>query len=116
MLSNLKRIYQQHFQKPSRIFKFSEPENTACFTCDHVMNRDLPILMVAHNTDGCWEFMCGGLGHSEANIKIISLLQATEIDPSVNDLYEMPIGVGAERETIKDKWIPVRLPTDNFES
>jgi hypothetical protein len=39
-------------------------------------------------------------------------MQATEIDPSVNDLYEMPLGVGAERETEKDKWIPVKLPSE----
>src|SRR5262245_2557022 len=97
-------------KKDKTIFKYQEPENMACFTCDHVIDGQRPILYVSHHSeDGTWQFMCGQSDHTEANAKIISLKQATEIDPTINDLYEMPLGVGAERETTKSQWKPFRL-------
>lgn len=92
-------------------FKFKEPENTTCFVCDHVLSKQRPILYAAHDKeDGSWQFLCGQNDHTEANAKIISLKQATEIDLTVNDLYEMPLGVGAERKNKADKWVPFRFP------
>jgi hypothetical protein len=97
-------------KKKKPVFKFNESPNTACFTCDHVLKRERPILYASHySDDGSWQFTCGKSDHTEANAKIISLKQATEIDESINDLYEMPLGVGAERETQTSKWIPFRL-------
>ena len=86
-------------------YKFHDPENTACFVCDHVFNRQKPILHVSHDQeDGYWQFLCGQTKHEEANAKIISLKSATQIDSSINDLFEMPLGFGADRKSIKDKW------------
>lgn len=91
-------------------YKFKEAENTACFVCDHVLSKQRPILYVAHDKeDSSSQFLCGQDDHTEANAKIISLKQVTEIDPTINDLYEMPLGIGAERKNIKNKWIPFRL-------
>lgn len=91
-------------------YKFDAPENTACFVCDHVMHRQRPILFVTHEKeDGYWQFLCGQMDHTDANIKIISLRQATDIDQSINDLYEMPLGIGAERKSVQDKWEPFKL-------
>ncbi len=96
-------------KKQTTTFKFSESENTACFTCDHILSRERPILYASHDAeDGTWQFMCGQEDHTEANAKIISLKQAVEIDETINDLYEMPLGVGAERETKTSKWVPFR--------
>ena len=33
----------------------------------------------------------------------------TEIDQTINDLFEMPLGVAAERETITAKWLPFKI-------
>ncbi len=90
-------------------FKFSDPENKACFTCSHVFSREKPILYVAHDSEGDWQFLCGEEGHAEEDSKIISLKQAVELDSSINDLYEMPLGMGAERRALKEKWVPFRL-------
>lgn len=91
-------------------YKFKEAENTACFVCDHVLSKQRPILYAAHDKeDSSWQFLCGQNDHTEANAKIISLKQATEIDSTINDLFEMPLGVGAERKTTKDKWVTFRL-------
>ena len=91
-------------------YKFNEPENTACITCDHVVVHKKPILYVAHDEDdGCWQFLCGQENHTEANAKIIPLKNATKIDDSLNQLSELPLGCGAERESINDNWIPFKM-------
>jgi len=90
-------------------YKFSDPENTLCFTCNHVVIDKKPILYASHDNEGDWQFLCGQENHSEQNAKIISLKEVTELDQTINDLFEMPTGIGAERETINDKWMPFRL-------
>ena len=91
------------------LYKFKDPESTACFVCDHVLSKERPILYASHDGEADWQFLCGQADHTEDNAKIISLKQVTELDQSVNDLYEMPIKVGAERKTVKDKWQPFNL-------
>jgi hypothetical protein len=74
------------------------------------MYRKRPILHATHEAeDGAWQFVCGFKDHTNSNIKIISLKQATEIDASINELYEMPKGVGAERRSIHNKWVPFKI-------
>ena len=85
-------------------FKFNDKENKAVFTCNHITDDKNPILYVVHDSEGDWQFLCGKNDHTEENAKIISLKQAVEIDNTLNDLYEMPIGVGAERTEIGGEW------------
>ena len=89
-------------------FQFKEAPDTACFSCQHVVTSGQPILSVMHDHDGSWQFLCGQ-DHREADAKIISLKQVTEIDPSINELYEMPAGVGADRATKESEWKPYKL-------
>lgn len=90
-------------------FKFKEPENTACITCRHVIEKERPILYVTHDIeDGSWQFMCGMDDHTTADAKIVSLKNITSIDLTVNDLFEMPLGFGAERKSITAKWEPFK--------
>ena len=91
-------------------YKFKEPKNTACFVCDHVLNKERDILFVTHDKDdSSWQFLCGDDNHTESNIKIISMEQATDLDFTINDLFEMPVGFGAEREAVGSKWNPFRI-------
>jgi hypothetical protein len=56
------------------------------------MNRKRPILHATHEAeDGAWQFLCGYTAHDDLNLKIISIEQGTDIGPSINDLYEMPL-------------------------
>ena len=78
--------------------------------CRHVLNENAAILYVAHDEeDGMWQFLCGADNHETDTAKIIALSQATSIDSSVNELFEMPLGVGAERESKNGKWQPFKL-------
>ncbi|WP_224772854.1 immunity protein Imm33 domain-containing protein [Pelagicoccus enzymogenes] len=87
------------------VFKFSSPENEACFTCKHVLEENKPILYVSHDEeDGGWQFLCGAENHEEEDARIVSLLEIVKIDPRVNALYEMPEGVCAERKSKDGEW------------
>jgi len=90
-------------------YRFKEDKNTACFVCDHVFNKERDILYVTHDlVDSSWQFLCGESDHTD-NAKIISLEQATQLDNSINELFEMPEGVGAEREKKGGQWKPFRI-------
>lgn len=89
-------------------FKFSDSEGKAVFTCNHVTNKKSEILYVTHDSEGDWQFLCGKNDHNEENGKIISLKQAVNIDNTLNELFEMPLGVGAERNKIGEKWHPFK--------
>lgn len=102
-------------KKITSIYKFQDPENTACFVCDHVLNRLRPILHVTHDEDGSWQFLCGYDGHEMSNAKILTLKEVTQLDPTINDLYEMPLGVGADRNSIHDKWKPYKLQSNRMD-
>ncbi len=91
-------------------YKFSEPENTACMVCNHVLNKERPILQVRHDKDqddddysNFWFFLCDQ-EHEEINGRVISMKEATEIDNSINDLHDMPSGKVANRKSTGDKW------------
>lgn len=84
-------------------FKFIGMEEYVCFTCDHVINKERTILFVSHDDDGYWQFLFGSSDHSEENARIISLKEVTELDSSVNDLYELKMNYGARRATKEHK-------------
>ena len=90
-------------------FKFKEPLDTAVFTCTHVVDDNHSILLVTHDHDGDWQFLCGHGVHGEEDARMMSLAQAVELDNGLNGLFEMPVGVGAERKDEGDKWVPFRL-------
>ena len=91
-------------------FKFQDDPNTACFVCDHVFNKERPILFVSHDEeDSSWQFLCGQDDHNDNSAKIISLKQAVELDETINELYEMPVGIYAEREEVGKKWTVYKM-------
>lgn len=90
---------------------FDEPGNTACFTCDHVLEHKRPINYVVHDIEGDWQFLCGEEGHDESNIRIIALDQALQIDASVRLVASMPGGKSAKRRNTNEKWTIFEDPT-----
>lgn len=103
-------LFGQNKSKSDEIeFKFKESKTKACFVCEHVFNKSRPILYVTHDSDGDWQFLCGESEHTVENAKIISLMQVVELDKTINDLFEMPKNVGAERENVTQKWKPFKL-------
>lgn len=93
------------FKKSKKIaFPFTDSPNTATFTCCHVLNKERPILYVAHDEDGYWQFLCGA-EHSEEEARIVSLLEILQLDPGVSDLAQMERGCYAESNDENSPWV-----------
>ena len=66
------------------------------------------VLYVTHDADdGCWQFLCGG-EHTTEDAVVVGMGEIVRIDPSVNDLFEMPEGLGANREEVNGEWKPFK--------
>ena len=85
-------------------FPFSDKPNTACFTCNHVLEEHRPILFVSHDEDGYWSFLCGG-SHLEKDLRLVALSEILELDDSVTGLSHLDYGGYAEKEDEQGKWI-----------
>jgi len=87
-----------------REYKFKESQNTACFTCKHVLDGNADILYVSHDEDdGGWQFLCGD-EHIGSDARIVGLGEIVSLHTEINYLFEMPLGVFAERSDSKSAW------------
>jgi len=69
------------------------------------MNRHSPILYVSHDSDdGMWQFL-DGEEVIELDARILGLKELIDIDPSLVQLADLPIGWTAWRETKFNRWI-----------
>jgi len=91
--------------RKKKSYKFSDAETTVCITCSHVTEEKAPILYVSHDEDdGMWQFLCGSGKHEEHHAKLGALIELSNIDPTINQLYELPVGFCAIRETVEKPW------------
>lgn len=84
---------------------FEDPENVAVITTDKIVKREGPILYVTHDEDdGMWQFLDGGEVREE-DARILSLKEIVNIDPSLVQLCDLPLGWIAWREKTDSHWI-----------
>jgi hypothetical protein len=83
---------------------FHEGKNRACFTTRPVLEEGHPILLVSHDTDGDWQFLCGTTNRTEDG-KIVSLGAMFRRDPSIGELADLPEGCRAKRKDAQSPWI-----------
>lgn len=73
---------------------FKDPGNTASLICKHVLREQLPILFVSHDLDdGAWQFLCSVREHDENNVSLLALYRVVELDPTVDEVSDLPIGI-----------------------
>jgi hypothetical protein len=91
-------------------FKFLEERGLRAFTTRQVLQGQ-PITYVYHNEQGDWQFM----SDSKPNVKdarIVCLEDITRLDPSINDIYYLPFGWYAWRNSREEKWVAEKLPEE----
>ncbi|MGF1601476.1 MAG: hypothetical protein ACFCU8_05540 [Thermosynechococcaceae cyanobacterium] len=82
---------------------FDDPPNVAVFTTRHVLEGK-GILLVTHDADdGSWQFHTGQ-ATNEAEAKVVSLRRIVELDPSVTQLFDLPLGWAAIRPGVEAQW------------
>jgi hypothetical protein len=84
---------------------FMTPKHLPAFICSHVFRNERPILLVAHNKNGDWQFLCGEADHSDGDIPhIVGVGHVLDRDPSLEELRNLPLGWSAERQDAKSQW------------
>lgn len=83
-------------------FRFYEERNVCVYTTKHFLEGS-PILYVYHNEDGDWQF------HTEIEPQVedailVCLEDVVKRDPTVNQIYYLPLGGCAWRASVWDKW------------
>jgi hypothetical protein len=65
--------------------------------------RCLTILLVCHDDDGDWQFLCGTTDAPD-HCRLVCLKDMVERDPSVNDIADLAPGWRAWRERVGAEW------------
>jgi hypothetical protein len=93
---------------------FSEPVNALAYSTTRAIRGGEPFLLVSHDHDGDWQFLCGDLGDDEEGL-IVCLGCAYERDPSLAGLSDLPIGWQARRGSVEEPWqtFPYEAPDEN---
>lgn len=85
-------------------FRFDAPRNLAVFVCEHVGRHGSPILQVAHDAEGDWQFLCGSDHSDDDKPMLVGLGHMVDQDPSVNEVAEMGCHHTASRSSVGAAW------------
>ena len=88
------------------VFKwpFDDAENTAVFTTHYVLDLGHPVVRVTHDReDGAWQFHSSE-GKANAKVRIVGLGEMVDLDRSLVDLADLPLGWVATRAGIGSSW------------
>ena len=86
--------------------RFNETLNTAVFTTRFVFIDKKPILSVFHHEDdGMWEFIGDDECANDNDYLVVSLEEVIELDESIVEVSDLPIGGVAYRTGRRQPWI-----------
>jgi hypothetical protein len=84
---------------------FADPKNVAVFTTTQVVHDGRPVLYVSHDLDdGAWQFHTGADHVSVKDAMVVALSKMVEIDPSLIELHDLPLGWSAVRSEESAAW------------
>lgn len=104
-------LYQQPLLDRNADFKFLEPKNRAAVTTRQWLEEQKPILHVAHDTDGYWQFLTGD--QEDDDIRMVGLGCIIEQDHTLNEIFDLDYGEEAEREFVGGKWTRNKTEDDD---
>jgi hypothetical protein len=84
---------------------FADPPDLACMTVAPIVNGDLPILLVAHDTDdgGSWQFLSGA-PFDVSDGRLVTLASLVRRDRSLLELANLPLRWQAWRQGPDSPW------------
>lgn len=112
MLLAMPTLPPAHIQDADSVaWPFADAPDTRTFTTAAVLDLGHPVLLVSHDDDGDWQFLCGTT-NEPAQARVIHLRQVLEIDAGLAVLAGLPRGWIAWREGPSDPWQREAMPTD----
>jgi hypothetical protein len=86
-------------------WKFKDPPDAAVFTTESVVKGGKPILYVSHDDgDGAWQFHSGDRV-SVKEAMVLALAEVVSLDPSIEELADLPCGWTATRVKSTAAWV-----------
>ncbi|HWL08425.1 MAG TPA: DUF4262 domain-containing protein [Planctomicrobium sp.] len=82
---------------------FLEAKNLGVFTTRQVIEEGRPVLMVNHDRDGNWQFLCQTTNDTHDG-RIVCLQEIIESNPSVTELSDLPMGWQVVRNSPEMPW------------
>jgi hypothetical protein len=82
---------------------FQAGRNRAVFTSKRVTRAGRPVLLVVHDEDGDWQFLCGSTNRQK-DAQLVSLGHVIDLDPGLAELANLPEGWRASREAAGAAW------------
>jgi hypothetical protein len=64
----------------------------------------MSILYVAHDANGDWQFLCGGVDHQQADARVVCSSCMFERYADIGEIETLPLGCIAERIGAADQW------------
>ena len=92
--------------------RFDITPETMVVTSTYITEGKLPILYVAHelgeNGEVIWQFHCGNDDYDMKKMQLVRLDTILRIDPTINDISDLPLGFVAKRVSIGSVWNRIR--------
>ena len=86
-------------------WRFADPRRVAVVTTRAIVVEKRPILRVSHDDDdGGWQFHTGDLVRI-ADAMVLALEEIVDLDPSVEELADLPLGWIATRASASSPWV-----------
>lgn len=83
--------------------------NTDIYTTKFVVQNKSPIIHVYHYEDGSWQFNGSERDLKDEDYQVISLGELLEIDRSIIELKDLPLGFEAIRSSKEQPWKKLRM-------
>ena len=91
---------------------FKDLPDRPVYTTRFVLDKDYPILVVSHDPDGEWEFLCGTTDKPK-DAREILLGEVLDLDERVREVADLPVGWRAWRSDPGGPWMqgPISGPS-----
>lgn len=95
-------------------WSFNQKPNTVVYTSKSVVEDRAWIHFVSHDADdGAWQFhSIVGAPKVEADVRAVLLSNIVAVDPTLNQLADLPLGWIAWRETPDGEWNRMAEPRE----
>jgi hypothetical protein len=88
------------------------PAMATAYSTEAVLAGRRPILLVAHESNGDWQFLDGGVANAADGVAV-HLGHIVEAHPALRALADLPRGWAAERSSAADEWKRYQLAADS---
>ncbi len=86
------------------------PDHLGVITCRCVIERHEPVCFVSH-AGGDWQMYCADANHDfddaaamKVELRVVHAAHLVALDPTLDDISDLPVDMGAERAGIGGAW------------